>query len=106
MSAIFLNDDEFSETITYYFRAGGSRSIKAIIDRDPPAFYDAGGNVVLPEFTIEIDNNCTTGIKTTEIDSGGDEVELFAKEGDTVAVRKTILKIQRHDMGAITLALK
>ena len=106
VSAIFLNTDEFAEKITYHFRDGGSVSILAIIDRDPPAFYDAAGNVVLPEFTIEINNNCLLGARSNKIDTGGDEVSLLAEIGDMIPVRKTVIRKMQEDMGALTLALK
>jgi len=103
--SIFLNSDEFAETITYFLAGGGRRSIKAIVDRNPPAIYDAAGDVVLPQFMITIHNNCTTGIEADEVNTGGDEVELIVKDGDLKPTRKTVMHMAGHDLGVIELAL-
>jgi hypothetical protein len=99
-------EHNFGEPVTYHFRGGGERELKAIIDRDPPAIYDAGGNVVMPEFTIRFSQQCGGGIKANEIDTGGDEVSLIAKIGEMIPVRKTVLQMQSQDSGVIVLALK
>ena len=104
--AIFLNTDEFAELIVYGFRAGGVRSLPAIVDRDPPAFYDVVGNVVFPTFSIDIADDCTDGVTAAEIDTGGDWVELIVEHGDTVRTRLTVLKVLESDLdGMIKLAL-
>ena len=54
---IFENTSEFAEAVTYYFRDGSTRSINAVIDREPPSFYGAGGEVVTPKAMIEIAND-------------------------------------------------
>lgn len=106
VTAIFLNTDEFAETVVYYFADGGSRSIPAIVDRDPPAIYDAG-NVVMPSYVITIANSCTNGVTKAELDTGGDEVELFAEFCGVVRTRVTVLQeVERDYGGAIGLALK
>jgi hypothetical protein len=107
VSAIFLNTDDFAETIVYFFRAGGSVSINAIVDRDPPAIYDAGGNIVLPAFTIEIADSSSSGVAKSAIDTGGDEVELMAEFGDVAVTRVTVVQEISGDFnGMIQLALK
>lgn len=96
----------FGEPIVYFLRDGGSRSITAIIERSPLAFYDAAGNVVLPAFVLRIKDDCTEGVKASEVDTGGDEVELIAELGDVTPTRKTVLKLMSQDSGVIVLALK
>jgi len=102
---IFLNSTEFSEKITYFLKSGGRRGIQAIIDRNPPAIYDAAGEVVLPEFTIVVYNNCKTGVEADEVNTGGDEVELIVKDGDLQTTRKTVMHMSAHDLGVVELAL-
>lgn len=103
---IFLNTDEYAETITYYFEGGGSVSIPAIVDREPPAFYDVAGNVVLPAFTIAIGNK-SESVTRSQVDTGGDEVGLKAKFGDLTDTRLAVLKVLGQDYGGMMkLALK
>ena len=97
---------QYGEPVVYYPLAGGSRSIDAIIERSPPAFYDAAGNVVLPEFTISVYNNVTDGILSSELNSGGDQVDLIDEIGDASDSRKTVLKLMSQDSGVTVLALK
>lgn len=107
MDSVFLNEDEFAESIVYFPRSGGSVTIRAIVDREPPGFYDAAGNVVLPQYMIIIANNCTYGREYDSIDRGGDEVELVDKFGESTRKRLTVIHVSERDFGgAITLALK
>jgi hypothetical protein len=107
VSAIFLNTEDFAEAIVYYFAVGGSRSINAIVDRNPPAIYDAAGTVVMPSFIVTIDNDCTTGVTRGEMNTGGDEIELLAEYGDVQRTRLTVMmEVGRDFGGTIQLALK
>ena len=107
VSAIFLSLTEFAETIVYCFRAGGTRSISAIVDREPPAFYDAGGQVVTPQFTIEIHDDIDTGIRKNEINAGGDTVEIIEDNGDNAKKTVTVIQVIESDItGTIKLALR
>jgi len=104
MTTVFLNVDEYAETITYYLAGGGSRSILAIVDRNPPAIYDAAGSVVLPKFTVLIRNDCKLGLLSSEINTGGDEIALLSEFGDSQPERKTVMVKMNEDMGAVELA--
>ena len=107
MDSVFLNEDEFAEQIVYFPRAGGQKTIKAIVDREPVGFYDAAGQVVLPAYVVTIANNSDVGIEFDDIDRGGDEVELVDKFGEAERKRLTVIHVQDRDFGgAITLALK
>lgn len=102
---VFLQTDEFAELISYFPRAGGEKSIRAIVDREPVAIYEADGSVLVPKFTIEICNCCTSGMAAKSIDTGGDYVEMIAREGGDVRTRYTVMRIVSHDMGTVILAL-
>lgn len=104
-ASVFLQTDEFAELLTYRFAGGGTRSVKAIVDREPPEVYDAAGNVVQPKYMINLHNNCTTGVKASEVDTGGDRVELFKDFGDPTTQTCSVLVLMAQDMGMITLAL-
>ena len=94
------------ETVTYLPAAGGSRSLTAIIDREPPTIYDASGNAVTAEFMVRVHNDSTIGISASELDTGGDGIELLEHSSDTTPVRKTILKMVSQDGGVVVLALR
>ena len=77
VNSIFMNEDEFAEPIVYHFRRGGSRAISAVIDRDPPEVYPPGGeSTIMPKYTITIAQDCSDGVKASEVDTGGDQVTL------------------------------
>lgn len=94
------------ETVTYLPRAGGRRSIKAIIERNPPEMYDAAGqNVVLYAFTVRVAQDCKSGIQDSEVNTGGDRIELLADVNDVVPTTKKVMKIVSRDSSVLTLAL-
>ena len=73
----------FGESIAYLPACGKRRVITAIVDRNPPAVFDASGNAVLPTCTIQVSNSRTTGISSREADIGSDQLEFVLKIGDT-----------------------
>ncbi len=103
---IFLNENDFAERIVYFFRGGGSESVSALVDRNPPAIYDAAGNIVLPEFQITIANSCTSGVTCARIDTGGDQIEVVAEYGNPVLKRCTVISVSEQDLeGTITISV-
>lgn len=103
---VFLDVNEFAELITYLPRKGGRRAIRAIVDRSPPAVYDAAGNVVLPEYVITVKNCCKSGISSKEVEpGGGDRVELPENLNDTSKTTRAVMVLKNHDEGMIELAL-
>jgi hypothetical protein len=97
---------QFGESVTYHFASGGSRVVDAIIERTPPAIYDTAGNVVQPSFTVRINSNATTGVKLSEVNTGGDQISLLANINDTVATKKSVLMPMSQDSLVTHLALK
>jgi hypothetical protein len=96
----------FGESITYFPQGGGSRPIQAIIDRDPPAIFDAAGNAVLPVAMVRVYNSCRSGISSHELDTGTDEIEFPLRIGDTLPKRFSVMQMQTQDSGVVSLALK
>jgi hypothetical protein len=96
---------QFGESITYLPGTGGSRPIQAIVTRDPPAIFDAGGNAVMPKATIRTYNSCRSGIASNEIDTGRDEVELILKIGDVIPRRFSVMVVESQDSGVTSLAV-
>jgi len=67
--------DELGEEVTYKPYGGDSRSILAIIDRNPPAPIGPGGQQGrAPRAIIVVKNSSTAGISTTELDTGTDKI--------------------------------
>jgi hypothetical protein len=98
---------QYGEPVVYYPLAGSSRSINAIINRNPLEVYDAaGGTVVLYPMSIRVFANSTTGISPAELNTGGDEIELLERVDDTTTTRKTVMVLQSQTSGVLTLALK
>ena len=96
---------QFGESITYWPRAGGSRPIEAIVEREPPAVYDASGNAVMPRAVIRVFNSCRSGISSREVNSGGDEIEMMLNIGDQLPKRMSIMVMQSQDSGVTSLAV-
>lgn len=100
---VLLN--QFGEPVIYKFRAGGQRPITAIVVRDPPAIYNAAGEVVVPKFTIRFKDDCTKGVRPSEIDTGGDKVALHAEIGDVTRTTVTVMQLVSQDSSFVQLAL-
>jgi hypothetical protein len=99
--------NQYGESITYWPLSGDSRSINAIINRSPLEVYDAaGGTVVLYPMSIRVYADSTTGISPSELNTGGDEIELLERVDDTETTRKTVMVLQSQTSGVLTLALK
>jgi hypothetical protein len=96
---------QFGEPITYRPRAGGTRPIDAIVEREPPAIYDASGNAIMPKAVIRVYNSCRSGIASNEVDTGGDEIEMPLKIGDALPKRMSVMVMQSQDSGVTVLAV-
>jgi hypothetical protein len=102
-ATVFCNTNDFAETVTYYPRGGGSRSINAVVSREQIAtFGPDGGQINLPSFQVHVANSATTGISSSELNMGGDEIELPPRDGKT-AVRKQIMQLLIQDHGMLVL---
>lgn len=93
------------EAVTYKPRAGGTRSINANVVRDIPQEILDGQPVQMPKMIIEVANSVTLGILNTEIDFGGDTVNLAYEKGGTAADHPIIGPVLSQDAGMIRLAL-
>jgi hypothetical protein len=98
---------QYGEPVTYYPVLGASRSMWAIINRNPLEVYDAAsGTVVLYPMSIRLYGNATGGVSPAELNTGGDEFGLLVRVDDTTATRKTVMVLQSQTSGVLTLALK
>lgn len=97
--------DTCGESVTYYPKGGGSRAITAIINRGQPGDLDGPPQGVAPRLIIHVANDSSTGISSNEIDTGGDEVKVAVRIGETVQSRR-ITKIVTMDAGMMELELR
>lgn len=103
--SIFLVTDDFAESVVYHLKGGGTRSIKAIVDRNSFEIYNAAGEVSLATYSVILHNNCKTGVLAKEVNNGGDKVEFITDFGEAIPEKMTVLKLVAQDEGTITLAL-
>ena len=103
--SVFLNSDHFAETVTYYPHRFGTaatpRSIKAVIVRNQVATFNPDEQIV-PEFEVRVANNSTTGISSSELNTGGDKIKLAVRIGET-ATKRSIQYLTEHDEGMLVL---
>tara|TARA_R100000808_G_scaffold25080_1_gene61485 strand:+ start:5722 stop:6678 length:957 start_codon:yes stop_codon:yes gene_type:complete len=98
--SVFL--DEFGEVIQYVPASGSARSIKAIVDRDPPA--QAGPSGFGTSMTITVANDATIGITPQQADAGGDSIDVPARMGGPV--QRRLLKFHQYqDDGFVEFAV-
>jgi hypothetical protein len=97
--------DNFGESVVYFPNGGGRRSILAIVERNPPAIFDASGNAVLPTATIRVYNSCRSGIASNEINIGKDEIEFVLKIGQTLPKRLSFMTLMSQDAGVSQFAV-
>lgn len=96
--------DVFGETVTYLPAGGGSRSIKAIVDREMPAGLPGVTNVHTSVCFIEVANDVTVGISTAELNTGGDKVSLKVRINE-IAQQRRIVRLIKQDEDMIRLEL-
>lgn len=97
--------DNFGESIAYIPACGKRRVITAIIERDPPAIFDAAGNAVLPLATIRVYNSNRSGISSREADIGSDQVEFALKIGDVKPKTFSFYTMLSQDSGVTVWAV-
>ena len=97
--------DTCGESVTYYPKAGGSRAITAIVNRGQPGGLDGPPHGAAPRLIICVENDSTSGISSDEIDTGGDEVKVAVRIGET-AQKRRITKIVTMDAGMMELELR
>ncbi len=96
--------DASGETIIYKPGGVGSRSIEAIVDRQPPASVPPAPQGRSPAFVIVVKNSSTLGISSSELDTGLDRVALAVRLGGAV-VNCNIVRRINEDAASLELAL-
>lgn len=83
----FTDSDGFgAEQVVYVKTSGATRTIYAQILRQPPVVFDA--NYKQPACEVLVANSVTKGIAASEIDYGGDSLQLADRLGGSVRTLK------------------
>ena len=103
-STIFLQTDDFAESVSYYPRGSSTgRSIRAVVVRDSIQEMTQNDSLVdLPMFEVHVANDSSIGISGTELNTGGDMIEFPTRDG-MVATKHTILRLITQDHGMLVL---
>lgn len=72
-AAFFVDPDLMpgAEAVVILLADGTTRTVNAIVDRDPPEVIDGTGRSVRPTMTITLPNSSTTGLALSEADAHG-----------------------------------
>lgn len=105
-ATVFLNSDHFAESVVYHpFRfgrtAGTPRTINAVVIRNQVSTFNPDEQIT-PEFEVRVANDSTTGISSTELNTGGDMIELAVKVGQTPE-KRSIQLLTEQDEGMLVL---
>lgn len=79
-SDVFLNTDEFAESVTVG-DGNTERTIKAVVIRNPPESLT--GNATKPSMRIAIRNHATLGILASSFNAGKHYVKVGTDQGAT-----------------------
>ena len=98
-SATFVN--EFAESVVYRPYGGTERTILAIVNRFPVDQLVGVSESFLPRIVLTVRNNNTVGISSTEIETGGDQIDVAMRYGDTPQTI-SILRVVKSDAALVT----
>lgn len=91
-----------SATIVYLPKAGGSRSIQAVIDYVGAQALDGLKGGSRPHVELYVRNDAAAGISSREIDTGGDKVQVPLRRGRSVRTIR-IVQILAQDRAMLRL---
>jgi hypothetical protein len=91
---------EFGEDAVF-----GTRSIRVLVERNPPAVYDETGTAYLSDFVIRCYNS-TEGILISEINRGVSQLTLAKQTMLSATVTLTIVDIELQGNGVLQLRLR
>lgn len=95
-ATVFCNADDFAESVVY----NGTRTINAVVTRDLWVTSESG--METPSVEVQVANDSTLGISSSEIKPMKDTITLAVRVGQTATAR-TIQRIISHDEGMLIL---
>jgi hypothetical protein len=95
---------DFGEAAVYYKRPGVSRPIVVVANRRRADTAGEVTGVPADRMTVQAVNRAADGIASSEVDTGGDSIEIPWRIGD-VAAKHRIVALPDDDAGMVTLEL-
>jgi len=94
----------FGETVRYTPDGGVAREIEAAVKREPPGPTPGVPRGSGPKLMIMVANDATTGIASSEVNTGKDSVTVAVRVGATPQER-TVGRIVSHNGAQMVLEL-
>ena len=92
---------QFGGSIGYFNLAGDAeRTIEGIVERGTFEVISETGDVTSQAVIVKVQNDSTLGISATEIDTGGDELNVALRAGGA-AERRAIVRILSDNGGLV-----
>lgn len=100
-----------SEAVTYTKPDGTTRSINAVVNRNPPSRITPNGEMVTVSMLVTVANDATYGITSAEVDArGADKITLPERMGQTAKAFSVYVPDAGtgswHNAGFLTLELR
>ena len=84
-----------------------TRTVAAMVERNPPVIYEEGGGVYLDDFVIRVKDDATAGVAYSEIVRGQTLVTLQANaSGEAGIATKVVVAIENRANGVLQLRLR
>jgi hypothetical protein len=96
---------QFGEPVVYYRGDGVQRDISAMITRDPLAIIAELGDTLGVSMIVEVRNDATYGITSSEVDTAVDQIGAPLRTGEAAAVR-SIVRVLSDSGAYLRLALQ
>lgn len=96
---------QFGEPVVYYPLTGSSRAVTALVTRDELTVIAETGDVQSQSLTIRVLNDSVLGIASTEVETGGDEIAVALRLGET-RVRRAIVRVEADSTGLLRVLLQ
>ena len=75
------------------------------MERNPPAIFDAGGNVVAPSAIVRFHGEAEAGIDPNNLNTGGDKIDIALRNGATPTTQ-SVFQVVSTDGGVTALAVR
>ena len=89
---------QFGELVTYHPLEGRSRVVQAMVERNESEIIAEVGDLNGQAVIVRVLNNECKGITSIEIDTGGDEIEVALRVGET-RQRRSVVRLLNAQNG-------
>lgn len=96
-AGVFLDADEFGETISYTPYGGVARDIVAIVDRGQAAPLPNAPQAVRPSIVVTVSNSATLGILASSMDTARDIVSVARRIGGSAETMRIARVVWQDD---------